>query len=315
MKFDATFRKAALTMVAAALGCMAANAQAPAAEGVPVDITVTATSKGELPNLSTKDFLVHQGHERRAVLNAVRQQGANDNLDLVILMDDASESGVGSQFSDVGGFVRTLPPSVRVGVAYARNGMASLAQNLTSDHDAALKALRLPLGRAEGTSGLYFAVEDLAKKLPPAEGRRRAIFLVSSGIDLFRGAADTAPGLNPDLQTAIDSAQRSGITVYAIYASAGGHFLRNFYLVTNGQSCLSRLAFETGGEAYFQGFDTPVSFRPFLEDMRKHLGEQYIVTFSAKPGKKSRLEGIRVTTELSGVELIAPSAVYVPEPK
>jgi hypothetical protein len=295
-----------------------AAAQAPAGEGVPVRITVTAVEKEksqEPPALAKADFLIYQGHERRPVLSAVRQQGADNKLDLYIVLDEAIQSDVSLAYRDIGDFVRELPSTARVGVFYARNGTVDIPRDLTDDREAAIKALRLPLGRIEAGGGIYLSLADLAKRLPPATDRRRAILFLSSGIDLFRGVQDSYPGNNPDFGEAVNRLARSGVTVFTIYVSPAAHFSRNLFLTTNGQSCLSEMAGETGGEAYFEGFGTPVSMQPFLQEMARHLAHQYVVTFSAKPRKKSGYESIRVTTELSGVEVTGPSIVYVPVEK
>ncbi len=296
----------------------AAVAQAPAQEGVPVRITVTATSreKGqEPPHLAKEDFLVYQSHERRPVLSAVAQQGADNKLDLYIVVDEAIQSDVSLNFRDISAFVRELPSTARVAVLYARNGTVVPGHELTDDREAAVKALRLPLGRIEAGGGIYLSLADFAKHLPPAPDRRSAILFLSSGIDLFRGVQDSYPANNPDFEEAVNRLNRSGVTVYTIYVTPAAHFARNLFLVNNGQACLSLLADETGGEAYFQGFETPISMQPFLEEMGRHLDHQYLVTFAAKPAKKSRYESIRVTTEVSGVDVTGPGEVYVPVQK
>jgi len=55
-----------------------------------------------------------------------------------------------------------------------------------------------------------------------------------------------------------------------------------------------------------------VSFEPFLDDLKDMLEHQYVLTFSAKPGTKSGYQPLKVTTEVPGVELIAPARVWVP---
>lgn len=300
--------------LAIALGVQAAEAQAPAEGGVPVRVTVTATAKNKasVPRLSKDDFLVYQEKERRRILSAVPQQGDENKLDLLIVIDEAIDNAVSLNYQEVSAFVRELPSPVRVGVLYALNGTVTIAQDVTSDREAALKQLRLPLGRIGAGGGIYLSLADLAKRLPPDPGRRRAIFFLSSGIDAFRGISDTSPGLNFDLETAIKRLQRNGINVYSIYVTPAAHFYRNLFLVSNGQSCLSRLAAETGGEAFFQGFQTPISMKPFLEEMADHLNNQFVVTFAAKPLAKPGYARFRVTTEVGGVELEGPSLVYVP---
>jgi hypothetical protein len=254
---------------------------------------------------------VYQNHKRRPVLDAVRQSGAADKLDLYIVVDDSLTTEVGLDYKDVKNFVAELPSTARVGVLYALNGTVTAAQDLTDNREAAMKTLRLPLGTIGAGGGIFLSLGDLGKRLPPDPDRRRVVLFLSSGIDLYRGYADTYAGLNPDLKTAIDYLDRSGITVYTIYVSPASHFQRNLFLVSNGQSCLARLASETGGEAYYQGFMTPVTMKPFLDEMLEHLNNQYVVTFSAKAGKKSSYEYIHVATEVSHVEVTGPDEVYV----
>jgi len=319
MKLIALSRAPALTLALFTIGSAAAAAQqTPAAEGVPVRITVTAVAREkdqEPPRLTKQDFLIYQNHERRPVLDAVRQSGDNNKLDLYILVDDAIQSDVTLNYREIGDFVHELPSTARVGVLYSLNGTVTIPQDLTDNREAALKALRIPLGRIGAGGGIYLSLADLAKRLPPAPDRRRAILFLSSGIDLYRGVVDSYAGVNPDLHEAIDRLNRNGITVYSIYVTPAAHFSRSLFLTSNGQSCLARLADETGGEAFFQGFSTPVSMKPFLEDLSRHLNDQYVVTFAAKPGKKSGYDAIRVHTELSGVEVTGPTGVYVPVAK
>jgi hypothetical protein len=309
-----------LALTAAAIFPAGAAAQAPAPAndgGAPVRMTVTATSKEkdqQPPALTPQDFLIYEGKDRRPILKVVPQQGADNKLDLYIVVDDSIDSGVTLNYPDVGKFVRELPTPARVGVIYTTNGTIQVARDLNDDREAALKALRIPIGRIGVAGGIYLSLADLAKRLPAIPGRRYALLFLSSGIDTFRGIRDTNPGLNPDLDLAIDRLNRAGITVFSIYVSPAAHFVQSFFLVSNGQSSLSRLAQETGGEAYFQGFNSPVSMTPFLEEMQRHLANQYLVTFAAKSRKKSAFIGVKVRTELSGVDLESPERVYVNVP-
>ncbi len=315
-----TFKRAGvLTLALGAIAFTAAAApQTPMAAGVPVRITVTAVSreKGqEPPELKKDDFLIYQNHQRRRVLDILRTSGQNDKLDLYIVVDEAIQTDVTLDYREISNFVHELPGTARVAVLYARNGTVTGQQELTSDREAAVKALRIPLGSIGAGGGVYLSLGALGKRLPPAGDRRRAVVFLSSGIDLYRGVLDSEPGLNPDLDVAIERLNRSGVTVYPIYIAPAAHFSRSLFLVSNGQSCLARLADETGGEAFFEGFVTPVSMKPFLDEIGRHLSNQYVVTFAAKPGKKSGYETIRVSTEVSGVELTGPSGVYVPVEK
>ena len=313
----------ALVAVAAVVGPLSELAQAQgAASGAPVRVTVTAVGhKGADPASVTKeDVQVRQKNERRPVLSWTPAyakasaggpaQGQQAGLDLLVLIDDSLDSSVGIQLDSLAKFVRSLPPTTRVAVAYARNGTADLRQNLTDDHEAAAKALRITLGNPGAGGSPYLSLIDLLNRIPPGSNRRAVLF-ISDGIDLFRGVSGSSPGSNFDLQRAIDRAQRVNVNVFTLYASGAGRLRRNSFLVGNGQSSLSRLAAETGGDGFFQGFGTPVSFEPFLEDLNQMLEHQYVLTFSAQPGAKSSYQPLKVTTEVPGVELIAPARVWV----
>lgn len=278
-----------------------------------VRVTVTAVGRtNPVPEVTQPDVLVYQGRDRRPVTDwqAVEVNRAA-GLDLAILLDENLDSAVGLQLNDLADFVRSLPPEARVGVAYARNGTAAFTQTFTTDHERAAKALRLPLGRTAAFNSPNLSLVDLMKRWPE-DNNRREVLLVSSGIDLFRGVADSSPGVNPDLDRAIRVAQREGIIVHTIYARGAGRAYRNFFLISNGQGTLSRLAYETGGEAYFQGFDTPIAFEPYLTRLRTVLDNQYLLTFRAEPAKKAGYQRLRVTTEVPMVELVAPEHVYIP---
>ncbi len=287
------------------------------AQGPPFDsaqglrlVTVTVTAMGDATSVTKEDVLVRQGKERRPVVSWVPAGGEQASFDLVLLIDDSLDTGVGTNLDDLKKFIRGLPDGTRVAVAYAQNSSAQLRQNLTADREEAAKALRLPLGLRDTFQSPYLAVVDLLGRLPEAKGRR-AVLLISDGIDLFRGV-DSSPASNTELQRAIERAQRQNVQIYTLFASGSGRIRRNSFLVLNGQGALSRLALESGGEAYFQGSSTPVSFQPFLEELSKALSQQYLLTFRAVPGEKAGYQRVRITTEAPGVELMAPTRVWVP---
>ncbi len=79
-----------------------------------------------------------------------------------------------------------------------------------------------------------------------------------------------------------------------------------------GQNDLARIADESGGEAYFQGFQTPIAFAPYLEDLTSKLNHQYLLTFVPKPEEKAGFRSVKLQTEVSNAELAAADRVYVP---
>lgn len=297
--------------VSAGLALRAQTSGSDRGDLVRVTVTVRRLRPSAPATLTAQDVLVYQRRERRPVVDWVPAQGQRAGLDLAILIDDSLSSQVAVQFSDLSSFLRSLPATTRVEIVYATHGNAQVGQPFTSDHEKAASALRIPVGLINQGSSIYMAVDDLAKHWPRGQNRRAAL-VISDGIDLYRGVTDSQPTLNPDLQQAIDDVHRTGVTVYALFSSGASFYTQNFFLVTNGQGSLGRLAFETGGEFFYQGFETPLAFSPYLNKLAQDLEQQYLLTFRALPGKQAGFEALRVTTEQPGVELIAPDHVYVP---
>jgi VWFA-related protein len=281
------------------------------ADLVRVTVTVTSRDKNEPPALAKEDVMVRQDNERRPVVDWVPAQGDRAGLDLALLVDNSLDVTLGSQFKDLTQFLRGLPPTTRVAVFYSSFGSTSLRQDFTADHDLAAKALRLPAGSINDGSSIYLSIADLLKRWPKIENRA-AVLLISDGIDIFRGVSLSEAYQDMDLQTAIDQAQRNGITVFTLFASGAARYRSNFYLIGNGQGCLLRLASETGGEAYFQGSQTPIAFRPFLAKATDRFDRQYVLTFRAQPLPKPGFSRLHVTTEVPRVEMIAPARIFVP---
>jgi hypothetical protein len=294
-----------------AWGTACLSAQAPAANGIPVRTVVTAESQhgSNPPVINREDVMVFEGHDRDTVTDWVPAQGDNAALELFVMLDDGSNVTVGNQLEDIRQFIVGQPASTKIGIAYMQDGIARIVQNLTSDHEQAAKALRLPEGIPGANGSPYFSLSDLVKKWPQSTARREVV-MASDGIDRYYGSGDL---LDPYLDAAIEDALKAGILVSAIYTPGVGHFSHSYWMTYWGQLYLSKLAERTGGEAYYIGFTgTPVSFSPFLDETAHRLNNQYLLTFLAKPPKKAGLQQIRIRTEVPKVDLVGPKEVYVP---
>jgi hypothetical protein len=133
---------------------------------------------------------------------------------------------------------------------------------------------------------------------------RRAILLVSDGLDLSHGPDSSSAGQSLDLQRAITQAQRRSVAVYAFYAPtvAAG----NLILGANAQGSLLRLAEETGGRAFFQGTGAPVSFDPFIKELTTSLDHQIALTYLSTHTEKG-FHRIHVRSLSPGVQIDHPS--------
>jgi len=278
---------------------------------VPVSMIVSVEAKHgtEVPAVSRDDVAVLHDHDRLQVADWVPVQSEEAGLQLFLVIDEGVTMTVGLQFDDLRHFMVEQPLTTVMALGYMRNGTVQIAQDFTTDHALVGKALRLPMGYVGAVGSPYLSITDLMKRWR-ASTHPREIFMVSDGIDpLQPGIVDTY------LDEAIEVAQREGIQVYTIYASSAGHFGHTLWRINIAQSNLSRLADETGGEAYFQGLETPIAFAPFLNEFADRLKHQYRLTFLAKAQNKAGFQRIRVQTEVTNAQLVAAERVYVPAVK
>ena len=302
-----TMHKQGTTILLAAAIAVASFTATAIRAAEPVTITVTAVGKKNTqpPPIKKEDVEVYKGKERLQVADWRK----GETLFLAVLIDDSLDQTIASQWNDLKAFMMAQPPTTYIGVFYGRNGEATVAQDFTKDHAVAAKALRIPFGGFGAFSSPYLELEDLIKRLPGA-GERRSVLLISSGIDYFRG--NFGP-ISPDVDPTIERAQKANVNIWTIYAPDAGHGGRGFFRVNNAQSELSEVSEETGAESYFLGFGPPVTLRNYFDEISTHLNNQYLLTFEGSGGKKGRFERIRVTTEIPGVEFLAPSGVFLPK--
>jgi hypothetical protein len=271
---------------------------------VRVVVTVEAHKGATPPNLTKDDILVTLENQRMRVTNWEPVQNDRTGLELWLLIDDGTDTALGSQLEDLRKFVLDQPATTEVGIGYIRNGSVLALQKPTADHAAAAKVIRLPLGEAGASASPYLALIDLIQKRP-ADEHAREVVMVTSGID-----PDNGPGpANPYLDHAISVAQRAGVVVNSIYFNSAGHFGHSYWQINWGQNYLSQLAEETGGEFFWLGNSNPVSFAPYLKELDQHFSSQHVLTFLAqgKPGQAR----LRLKTEVSGVTLVGPAKVYI----
>lgn len=230
-------------------------------------------------------------------------RGNEAALQFYVVIDDGTTTDLGIQLGDVKKFINEQPASTQIGLAYLRYGSAQIVAPLTTDHAEVAKKVRLPLGEPGIAASPYMGIADLIKKWPATEARREML-VISSGIDPW-----SPPEIdNPYLVTAIHAAQKAGVLVHSIYYAASGHMGHSYWRINWGQNYLSELGDETGGEAYWQGTHSPVSFAPYLKDLDLRLRNQYLLKAAAadvKPG----LRPVRVTTSTKGVSLMSASEI------
>ncbi len=283
-----------------------AQAQTKAAASGTATFTVTAVGKKEgTPPISKDDVQFFTGKERKQIVDWKK----DDNLFLAILIDDSIANAAAGQWSDLKEFIMAQPATTHIAVGYIRDNATQVAQDFTTDHELASKALRIPIGIPAIGSSPYLGTMDMLKRWPQT-GPRRSILLISSGEDFFRG-----PGFgpfSPDLDSLIQRAERQNTNIWSIYYPSAGHHGRSFYYVSNGQNNLAKLSDDTGAEMFYLGFGAPVSLKPYFDEIAEHLSNQYLLTFASSGGPKGKYQIVKVKTELPEVEFLTPASVFLP---
>jgi hypothetical protein len=301
------------TMIAMAFTAMVATRpsqarDASATAAVPVRLTVTANVAAgkRMPEITKEDIFVKKGDGR---LQVTEWSAAKGDLELFLLIDDASDSSIGNKLEELASFIRAQPATTLVGVGYMRNATVQVVQELTTDHEAAAKKLRLPMGSVGAYGTPYLSAMDLMKGWPQSANRHE-IVMITDGID--RAGRGPNALLNPDVDSAADIAKRSGTIIHSIYTPGVGRWHRNFWLGTNGENGMAKLSDLTGGESFFLGLQSPVSFEPYLQSIQNILDNQYFLSFTAAPDKKAGFQRVVVETEVAGVDLTTADSVWVP---
>ena len=255
-------------------------------KGAPKPVTVPVTIKVKKPEVEIRvvDLLLREDGDVQELLSL---RGPSDSpITLAILLQDDLVSSIGTEAKGIAQFVRTLPAGSRVMIGYIRSGSLEVRRKFTAELDRAAAAVRPPMGVASAGPYNPFVeiVEGLRRFDSQAQGRR-AMIVVSDGLDLSHGLDSSGPGQSIDLDRAITEAQRRGVAVYSIYAppAASG---ANQLLLANGQSCLLKLSEDTGGRSFFQGMGAPISFEPFLKEISASLDRQIALTYRSTHPKK-----------------------------
>jgi VWFA-related protein len=275
----------------------------------PVIIPITIRVKGQVApselELQTVDLTVNEDGESQQILS-IRAMGTSSPINLMILIQDDVVPSIGLETKSLAEFIRRLPRGSRVSIGYLRTGSLQVRQKFTTDLERAAKNLRGPVGVSSvAPYNPYVEVIEAAKRFDAQPAGRRAILLVSDGLDVSRGIDSSGPTQSLDLQRAITETQRRSIAVYSFFAPAA-LTNRTSELVGNAQSSLQRLSDETGGHAFFQGFSAPTSFDPFIRELNSALDRQIALTYLSTHLNKG-FHRVKITSSTPGVDINYPA--------
>lgn len=281
-----------------------ASSSANLARPMTIPITIRVERVKPEPELQLIDLTVTEDGEPQTVLS-IRAIGTDSPITFAVLIQDDLVPSVSHEIGPLAEFIRRLPRGSRVLVGYLRSGSLQVRQKFTTDLEKTSKALRPPIGFASAAPYNPFSeVVEAIKRFDSQPTGRRAILLVSDGLDTSRGVDPISVSQSLDLQRAINEAQRRSIAVYSFYAPTVG--VKDPVLTVQAQGALQRLSDETGGRAFFQGTGAPVSFDPFIRTLTSLLEKQVAVTYLSTHLNKG-FHRIVVRSATPGVEIDSPS--------
>jgi hypothetical protein len=272
-------------------------------------ITVMPKHAEQAPEIQANDLKIKVNGKTSEVDSITPLRGEHAGLELVILIDSGVRNSLGRQMSEIADFIRSLPPTTEIGIAYMINGRSVFQQPFTTDKAAALKALHLPGGTPGSSASPYFCLSELAKNWPSTNTQnRREVVAITDGIDPYEVRFDPE---DPYVRQATDDSIRAGVVVNAIYWHDMGIASRIEPLVNGGQSLLTLITDNTGGTLYYQGLSNPVSFLPFFRDLNKRLENQYELGFMVPEKVKPGIATLQVKLTLPDAKADSPKLVSV----
>ena len=113
-------------------------------------------------------------------------------------------SSINNEIKPLGEFIRRLPRGSRVMIGYIRSGSLQVRQRFTADLERAAEALRSPIGSASAAAyNPYVEIIEGLKRFEAIPKGRRALLVVSDGVDISRGFDSSSPSQSIDLQRAV----------------------------------------------------------------------------------------------------------------
>ncbi len=277
---------------------------------IPISIfTKQELREGQAEELLQVDQLTVKENREEMTILSIRSV-VDAPLALAVLIQDDLTSSFNLQIRDVARFIRGLPKGSRVMVGYIRGGSVQIRQRFTNDLEKAASSLRIVTSSSVSSPrNPYDGLVDALNRFDALPAGRRAVLLVSDGLDLSSGISGASPGQSIDLERSIQRAQRKNVAVFAFYAPTVLTDSGNTQRVLFGQGSLERLADETGGRAFFQGTIAPISFDPFFRELGVLLTRQFLLTYLSTNMKRGYYR-VEVTTTTPDVKIEHPKGYY-----
>lgn len=262
-----------------------------------------------LAGVSQNDVQVQVDGRHASIMRWHSTKGSSGPVEVVLMIDNGARTSLGREVGDIRNFLTTLPPNVKVTVAYMENGRAALAGSLTADREKAVAMLHLPVGAPGMDASPYFCLSDLAKHWPSQDASaRREVIMITDGIDYYEPHYDPE---DPYLLAAIRDTVRADLVVYSIYWKNSGLLANARYAANAGQNLLAEVTAETGGYSYWIGYGNPVSLTPYFDDFKERIDNQYELGFLAPLRGKPQVESLKVKIMGRDVKTTAPQKTWL----
>ena len=241
---------------------------------VRLPITVLDKKGQFVPGLTKNDFLVFEDKTPQQVETFSDDLGQASPLYVGVLMDTSPSTAGKLKFEQESAmnFIQTVVRPRRDRVLFATfDDQVRLRQDFTDKLDLLDKAV-FGVKQTGTQTALFDAIWQFCDEKMRSAAGRRVLVVITDGEDTYSRA---------DLRDAIDIAQRTETTIFAISTKAG--FLSTVPGVEAGtvkekkDRELETLAEETGGVAFFSG-DMLTLERSFSK-ISKELRAQYLVTY------------------------------------
>lgn len=279
-----------------------------------VSIPISIFTKTELKEDRLQEFIqverliVKESNEEQQILSIRSIEDVP--LSLAILVQDDLSSEFNLQIADLKKFIQRLPRGSRVMVAYTRGGVMQIRQKFTNDLEKAAQSLRIVASSdTVAPRSPYDGVIDVLNRFDALPAGRRAILLISDGVDVSNGLSSASPGQSLDLDNAILRAQRRSVAVFSIYHPTSSNVNGNSTLSLFGQGGLQKLSDETGGRTFYSGTAAAVSYEPFFRDLSILLNRQFLLTYLSTHLKKGYYK-VNVSSTNPEVKIEHPRGYY-----
>jgi len=241
---------------------------------VRLPITVTDKKGNFVSGLTTIDFLITEDKTPQQIDSFTSEENNNLPLYVAVLMDTSPSTAGKLKFEQESAmnFIQTVVRPKRDRVLFATfDDQVTLRQDFTDRLELLDRAV-FAIKKTGDKTALYDAIWQFCdEKMRSAQGRR-ALVVITDGDDTYSRA---------DINDAIDIAQRTETTLFAISTKAGlsGSVpgVEAGQVKDKGDKDLDRLCEETGGTAFFTG--DMLSLERSFSKIARELRSQYLITY------------------------------------